>query len=149
MKPTVRIILAGVVGSFVSNGVLGALFSSPPIQAILYNPEVQSVLYRELTTARNLPVSVAGLVVLGVVHSWLFAVLRESIPGRTVLRQGLFWGVAIWAMYWLIQEWWIYRTMLHEPVLLCLFELVLLLLGSLVEGVIIAWVLRPRALGPS
>ena len=79
---------------------------------------------------------------LSIVHGWLFAILSASIPGRTWLRKGLFWGVAIWAMYWVFQEWFIYHTLLDEPVLLCLFELSILLLGSLVEGVLIAVTLK-------
>jgi hypothetical protein len=47
-------------------------------------------------------------------------------------------------MYWLFQEWFIYNTLLGEPVLLNLFELSILLLGSLAEGIILAFFLaRP------
>jgi len=45
-------------------------------------------------------------------------------------------------MFWLFQEWFVYHTLLAEPWFLNLFELALLLAGSLVEGVVIAWVLR-------
>lgn len=44
-------------------------------------------------------------------------------------------------MYWLFQEWFIYHTLLHEPILLNLLEPAILLVGSLVEGLIIAWFL--------
>ena len=136
--------MSGLVGGFVGNGVLGALFSTPPIKAILYNPAWQSQLFLDVTPQRNIPVSVVGLVVLSIIHAWFFAVLRPSIPGATSLRKGLFWGFAIWAMYWLFQEWFIYHTLLREPVLLCALELSILLLGSLVEGVIISFILRPH-----
>ena len=141
MKQGLRIAAAGLAGGFVGNGILGALFSSPPVKAILYNPAVQSQLFRDVTPTRNVPVSVAGLVVLSIVHSWLFAVLRPAIPGTSALRKGLFWGFAIWLMYWLFQEWFIYHTLLREPLPLCSFELLILLLGSLGEGVVIALVL--------
>jgi len=143
MNKPLKIILAGLVGGFVGNGVLGALFSSPPIKAILYNQAWQSQLFLEVTPQRNIPVSVAGLVILSIIHAWLFASLRPAIPGATPFRKGLFWGLTIWAMYWLFQEWFIYRTLLHEPVMLCALELSILLLGSLVEGVIISFILRP------
>ena len=90
---------------------------------------------------RKIPVSVAGLVVLSVIHAWLFATLRPSIPGNTPFKKGLFWGLSIWLMYWVFQEWFIYHTLLQEPLLLCLLELVILLLGSLVEGVIISFIM--------
>ena len=133
--------IAGLVGGFVGNGVLGALFLSPPVQSILYNPEWQSQLFLEITPKRNLPVSVAGLVLLSMIHSWLFSVFMPSMPGKTWLRKGLFWGVTIWSMYWLFQEWFVYNTLLGEPLLLNVLELAILMLGSLVEGIVIAFFL--------
>ena len=141
MKRGFRIAAAGLLGGFVGNGILGGLFSSPPVQALLYSPTLQSQLFRDVTPTRNIPVSVAGLVILSIVHSWLFATLQSAIPGKTAVRKGLFWGLVIWMMYWLFQEWFIYRTLLQEPLPLCLLELAILLLGSLAEGVIIALML--------
>lgn len=133
-----RVALAGLVAGFVGNGVLGALFSSPPVQRVLYDPAIQSRLFLEITPQRNIPVSVAGLVVLSVIHAWLFAVLMPSIPGKTWMGKGAFWGLAIWLMYWVFQEWFIYHTLLREPLLLNFLELGILLLGSTAEGIIIA-----------
>ena len=143
----VKIVVAGLVGGFIGNGVLGALFSSPPIQAILYNPEWQSQLFIEITPKRNIPVSVAGLVILSTIHAWLFSVLMPSIPGKTWVKKGLFWGLAIWLMYWLFQEWFIYYTLLGEPLLLIALELTILMLGSLVEGIVIAFFLARKPSG--
>ncbi|MBP6669668.1 MAG: hypothetical protein KA180_09510 [Gemmatimonadales bacterium] len=143
--PFRKVVIAGLLGGFVGNGILGALFSSPPVRGILYNPSIQSALFIEVTPHRNIPVSVAGLVVLSTIHSWLFSLLCPAIPGSTWLRQGLFWGLATWLMYWLFQEWFIYHTLLGEPVLLNILELAILLVGSLAEGAVIAFVLRRRA----
>ncbi len=139
-----KILIAGLIGGFIGNGVLGAIFSSPPVQAVLYNPEWQSALFIEITPKRNIPISVAGLVALSVIHAWLFNVLSPSIPGRTWLQKGLFWGLTIWSMYWLFQEWFIYNTLLGEPLLLNALELSILMLGSLVEGTVIAFVLARK-----
>jgi hypothetical protein len=140
-----KIILAGLIGGFVGNGMMGAIFSSTLINSILYNPEIQSQLFIEITLKRNIPVSVIGLVVLSVIHAWLFSIFQPSIPGGTWFRQGLFWGLTIFLMFWLFQEWFIYHTLLGEPVILNLLELSILLLGSLVEGVIIAFFLARDA----
>jgi len=136
-----KIVIAGLLGGFIGNGVLGAVFSSPPIKSILYNPEIQSKLFLEITPTRNVPVSVGGLVVLSIIHGWLFSIFKPAIPGQTWLRKGLFWGLTIFLMYWLFQEWFIYNTLLGEPILLNLLELSILLAGSVVEGVIIALLL--------
>ena len=142
-----KILVAGLVGGFIGNGVLGALFSIPPVQSILYNPEWQSQLFIEVTPKRNIPVSVAGLVILSIIHSWLFSILMPSIPGKTWLKKGLFWGLTIWLMYWLFQEWFIYNTLLGEPFLLNVLELTILMLGSLVEGIVIAFFLARKPSG--
>jgi hypothetical protein len=144
-QPLWKLVIAGLLAGFVGNGILGALFSSPPIQAVLYNPSIQSPLFIEVTPQRNVALSVAGLVVLSAVHSWLFSLLSPAVPGTTWFKQGLFWGLVIWLMYWLCQEWFVYHTLLGEPILLNLLELAILLVGSLVEGVVIAFVLRKRA----
>jgi hypothetical protein len=142
IKSPLRIALAGLIGGFVGNGVLGAIFSSTPMKSILYNPEIQSQLFIDLTLRRNIPVSVTGLVVLSVIHAWLFSIFKPSIPGNTWFRQGLFWGLTIFLMFWLFQEWFVYHTLLGEPLILNLLELLILLVGSLVEGVVIAFLLR-------
>jgi hypothetical protein len=103
---------------------------------------LQSELFIAITPKRNIPVSVAGLVVLSIIHAWLFSVLASAIPGRTWLKKGVFWGLAIWLMYWVFQEWFIYNTLLGEPILLNLLELGVLLLGSMVEGIVIAFFLE-------
>ena len=144
-----KAIVAGLAGGFIGNGVLGALFSMPLIRSILYNPALQSPLFLEITPKRNIPVSVAGLVLLSAIHGVLFAVLRPSIPGVSWVQKGLFWGFCLWAMYWLFQEWFIYHTLLQEPLILNLLELVLLLSGSLVEGLVIAFFLERKASAPA
>jgi len=144
MNNPLKIVAAGLVGGFIGNGVLGALFSSPPIQTILYNPELQSQLFIAITPKRNIPVSVAGLVILSIIHAWLFSVLMPSLPGKTWLKKGLFWGLTIWLMYWLFQEWFIYNTLLGEPLILNVLELTILILGSLVEGIVIAFFLARK-----
>lgn len=133
-----RIVVAGLIGGFIGNGVVGAIFSSSPIKSILYDPEIQSQLFLEITSKRNIPVSVGGLVILSIIHGWLFNVFKPAIPGTTWLRKGLFWGLTIFLMFWLFQEWFIYNTLLGEPLLLNLLELSILLAGSVVEGVMIA-----------
>jgi hypothetical protein len=135
---------AGMLGGFVGNGVLGLLFSTPVVRSVLYDPRLQSELFIEITPQRNIPVSVAGLIVLSAVHGWFFAQFAGSIPGVAWWRKGLYWGLVIFALYWVPQEWFIYHTLLGEPLLLNLLELSLLLVGSMAEGLVIARCLRPQ-----
>lgn len=143
-KQFFRALQAGWLGGFVGNGLLGALFSSSPVREILYNPNVQSQLFLTLTPQRDIAVSVIGLVVLSGLHGVLFAVLQASIPGKSWLPKGLWWGFFLWATYWLFQEWFIYITLLGEPLSLAALELGILLLGSLLEGVVISGLMNCR-----
>lgn len=138
MKRVMLLILAGWLGGFTGNAFFGAMFSSPWITNMLYNPAWQSPMYLEITPQRNLAVSIVGLIVLSGLHGIFFHLFKPAILGRTWFQQGLFWGLTIWATYYLFQEWFIYITLLHEPVTLALVELAILLIGSLIEGVVIA-----------
>lgn len=135
---TFKIIYTGLIAGFISEAVLGALFMSSPIQKVLYDPNLQSKLFLEITPTRDLFPSIAGIVILSISHSWLFNILQSSIPGKNWMNKGLFWGMVIWLMYWMFQEWFIYHTLLQEPILLNIIELILLLTGSLTEGLIIS-----------
>lgn len=132
---------AGWIGGFVGNALLGAAFSSPMVRAVLYHPDWQSRLFIEITPQRDIAVSVLGLIMLSGLHGVLYRQLAPSLPGRTWLGKGLAWGVVVWALYWLFQEWFIYVTLLKEPIALALVELVILLTGSLLEGIVIAGLL--------
>ncbi|MBI5074321.1 MAG: hypothetical protein HZB62_04035 [Nitrospirae bacterium] len=143
-KSKSAILLAGLIGGFVGNGVLGVLFTLPVIKNLLYDPTIQSRLFIDITPSRNMPVSVTGLVILSISHGWLFSVFQPSIPGNSWWKKGIFWGLTIWIMYWVFQEWFIYHTLLAEPIILNILELTLLLVGSLVEGVIIAYILARK-----
>ncbi|MBI2516159.1 MAG: hypothetical protein HYV95_04525 [Opitutae bacterium] len=138
----VRITWAGLLAGLGGNALLGLLFTSPPVKAVLFNPAWQSPRFIELAAQRNVPVSVLGLVALSVPLAWLFVRLQAAMPGRTWRGRGLFWGLAIWLMYWLPQEWFIYHTLIGEPLALCGLELLLLLAGALVQGLILAGLLR-------
>src|ERR1043165_8034300 len=139
-----RMILAGLIDGFLGEAFLGALFGNSFTQSILYDPALQSPLFIQMTTQRDFPLSIAGLIVLSVIHSALYAVLAPALPGRTWIGKGLFWGLTIWLMYWVFQEWFIYHTLFREPLILCMMELSFLLIGSCIEGLAIAFLLRER-----
>lgn len=137
-----KILWVGLVSGFVGNGILGALFSLPFINSILYNPRIQSELFIQVTPTRDIPTSVIGLIVLSIIPTYLFITLARSIPGKDWFCKGIFWGFSIWGMFWVMQEWFIYHTLLREPFILNLLELTLLLIGSLAQGLLIAWFYR-------
>ena len=140
-QDSLRIVLAGLVGGFFGNGIMGAILSLPFVKSVLYSPTLQSQLFIDITPKRNIPVSVVGLVILSILNAYFFWQFQPSIPGVNWLRKGLYWGLTIAGMYWLFQEWFIFHTLLGEPFVLNLLELVILTLGSLLEGVIISYII--------
>ena len=82
--------MAGLLGGFVGNGIMGSVFSLPLINTILYNPAIQSQLFIEVTPARDIPLSVTGLIVLSVIHAYFFSIFEPSIPGMTWQKKGCF-----------------------------------------------------------
>lgn len=139
-----RTLGAGLFAGFVAEGIMGGLFMSPPVQWLLYHPQWQSALFRQITPTRDLFYSIAGMVVLSMLHAVFFVLVRSALPGRTRCQQGVVWGVVLWAQYWLQQEWFVYHTLLHEPLYLCAVELGILLVGSVAEGVLLAYLLVPK-----
>jgi hypothetical protein len=141
--------LIGCIGGFCGNAVLGILFSIPLTRDVLYDPSWQSQLFIQITPLRNIPLSVSGLIVLSAVHGVLYSLIQPTLANHSSVKNGVLLGILIWATYWLFQEWFIYITLLHEPVLLASFELALLLCGSIVEGLVIALLNdKYRLLGP-
>ncbi|MBU0679740.1 MAG: hypothetical protein KJ626_16685 [Verrucomicrobia bacterium] len=138
VRRVVWLLVSGVVAGVVGHGAMGLIFYSPPMQALLYMDPVQSEIFLSICQPRNIPTCAAGIILLSILHAVFFAVFQPSIPGRTWFRKGIFWGFTIWALYWLFQEWLLYTMLLGVPILMNIVELSVLLIGSLVEGVMIA-----------
>jgi hypothetical protein len=141
---TIRIAAAGIIGGLAGNGISGVLFTLPPVQSVLYNPALQSAVFLQITPLRDIPLSVAGLVALSIIHAGLFSILLPGIPGKTWIAKGIFFGIVIWSMFWVFQEWFVYHTLLGEPLLLNVLELALLLPGTIIEGMIISGILAGK-----
>ena len=52
-------------------------------------------------------------------------------------------------MFWVFQEWFVYKTLLQEPWVLVSLELAVLLIGSLAEGTVIGLLVPPPKKGAS
>lgn len=134
-------VVVGLGAGFVSQGIMGALFMNPWSQAVLMDPGLQSSLYRELSVLRPLVPSIVGLVLWGLVPALLHRRLAHPGPWW---KAGLVTGAWVWALFWLPQEWFMYITLLAEPVPLATLELVFAAVGCAVQGLILGWGLAPR-----
>lgn len=136
-----RVVGIGLLAGFVSQGLMGALFMNPWSLALLSDPGLQSALYRELSALRPLVPSIVGLVLWGVVPAFLHRRLAHPGPWW---KSGLATGAWVWGLFWLPQEWFMYITLLAEPLPLALLELAFAAVGCAAQGLLLGWGLAPR-----
>lgn len=134
-----KTVVAGLTAGFASQMVMAPLFLNPVTQGILYNPQLQSRIFLEITPLRNIVPSVIGLMLWGIVPAFLYQRLDIRSDKKTV--RGVYLALWIWLLYWLPQEWFIYVTLLGEPLHLAAFELLLTAIGTIVQGLILVWML--------
>ena len=72
--------------------------------------------------------------------------MAASIPEKNTNKKSLFWGLTVWLICWLFQDWFIYNTLLGEPFLSNVFERNILMLRSPEEGFVIAFFLARKSL---
>jgi len=127
--------LAAGVAFLVLDGVLNA------------NPLAQQLYAAYQPIARPGVNAAAGSVIdlaYGVVLAWLFAVLRESLPGRTSVAKALSFGLVVWFLRVCMRvagEW----VTTVVPARVHAYTLVAGLIQILIVAGLIAWLLPPRA----
>jgi hypothetical protein len=140
----IKILISSFIAGFIAEGFMGAAFSGGPARSILYDPDIQSRLFIEITPTRNLAYSIFGLLVWSSFHGFVFKRFLPLIPGSNQIQKGIFFGIGIWFFYWLPQEWFMFHTLIREPILLCLLELCILIIGSIIQGVILALFIKEK-----
>lgn len=98
--------------------------------------------YIDSASQMKLPVAIIGLILLSIIHSVIFAFIGPALPGTTWLSHGIAFGVMIWLFFWLFQEWFAFHCLLGVPFSLNAFRLLVLLIGAMIEGIIIACIVR-------
>lgn len=136
----IRIVSAGLLAGAVSNAVVGLIFTRKPVHAMMHDSSRNSRKYIDVATQMNLPVAIIGLILLSVIHSVIFAFIGAALPGSTWLTRGIIFGVMIWLFFWLFQEWFAFHCLLSVPISINSFRLVVLLIGAVIEGIIISWI---------
>lgn len=144
-----RATIAGAAGIFAGAAVSGPLlFALGPFTIFndaLQSPKVQAVWdeLEPLPLMLSNPVAFAlVLVLLGVVHGLVFALIAGSLPGGRV-RRGLLYGLLIWLMSHLFFELNGPYALLGEPLPLVGVELTISFVGALAEGVVISAIYGP------
>ena len=136
-----RIFITGLIGTLAVNIILAIVFSSRLAELVLESA------YETYIESNFPPSSIIGIALLSFVHAWLFNRFKPQLPGQNWLTKGLAWGVAIWVLiliheqYFLFQEWTVYDSFLDMGVLITSFTNTTMLVASLIEGTIISFFL--------
>ena len=137
-RSIIRVSVAGVVATVV--WFLGLQFVFGPAQGILADPEFQSRKFLEVfTRLEPLPkyaiepiAFYAGFLVVGLTFSIAYNLIHRLIPGRTA-RKGFTFGLLAWLLMVPWFEFYLPWNVMHEPIMLVLFEMFLWLI--LLQGV--------------
>lgn len=143
-----RAIVAGVAGAVAWLVGLALVFG--PAQAILADPALQSAKFLAAFTEDPLPragdgpwVVPAGVLLVSMVHAFVFAWLAPGLPGRG-WRKGFAFGLCAWLLMTPWFEFYLPWNVMREPLPLVLLEVVLWGIVMQMVGLAIAIVYRPR-----
>ncbi len=142
-----RTIAAGMLGGIAASLAVLILFRLIGFEywGILTNPEYQSPkLIKVWAEIEPIPLAVnhpgiitLGFVLLSILHAFLFAIIREGLPGEG-LKKGIIIGLIIWLFSYVFFEFFTPWNMFGEPVALVALELLFWIGVALSEGVVIA-----------
>lgn len=132
-RSIIRIPVAGIVAAVV--WFLGLQLVFGPAQGILANPEFQSRKFLEVfTSLEPLPkyaiepmVFYAGFLVVGLTFSIAYHLIHRLLPGHTS-RKGFRFGLLAWLLMIPWFEFYLPWNVMHEPIMLVLFEMILWLI---------------------
>ena len=146
IKP-IRIIAAGILGGMAASLAVLVLFRLIGFEywGILTSPEYQSPkLLKVWTEIEPIPLAVnnpgiitLGFVILSILHAFVFAVIRQGIPGEG-LKKGIIFGLIIWLFSYVFFEFFTPWNMFGEPLSLVGLELLFWIGVALSEGIVIA-----------
>ena len=146
IKPT-KAIVAGILGGMAASLVVLILSRLIGFEywGILTNPEYQSPkLLKVWTEIEPIPLAVnnpgiitLGFVILSILHAFVFAIIRQGIPGEG-LKKGIIFGLIIWLFSYVFFEFFTPWNMFGEPLYLVGLELLFWIGVALSEGIVIA-----------
>jgi hypothetical protein len=145
-----RAIIAGLAGGLVWISTMILFFG--PAQAILANPEYQSQKFLSVMGQLDpLPYTTGawwilplGLLTIGVLYGIVYHFIRKAFLGKPWWKKGLQFGLITWVLMVPWFEFYLPWNVMHEPVMLVAFEMVLWLGVLLMVGITIAIVYEWR-----
>ena len=141
-----RTLIAGLAGGLAWFFAMMLFFG--PAQSILANPDYQSQKFLSVfTEIEPLPhtfgsvwILPATLLLIGMLYGFVYHFIRRSLPVLSWWKAGISFGVIAWVLMVPWFEFYLPWNVMHEPLLLVLFEGILWLAVLLCAGLAIAGV---------
>jgi len=140
-----RILIIIPVGAILNMFLLFGLFMNPYSQEIIFSEEFgQSPklvgVWKTLEPVPSLESLAPALVITPAIYSFVFAVLYDSIPGKTRITKGFSFGVILWALIAVFFELFTPNGLFGEPAHLLAYELFLWFVGLVSVSIVISLV---------
>ena len=140
-----RIAIIIPVGAILNMFLLFGLFMNPYSQEIIFSEEFgQSPklvgVWKTLEPVPSLESLAPALVITPAIYSFVFAVLYDSIPGKTRITKGFSFGVILWALIAIFFELFTPNGLFGEPAHLLAYELFLWFVGLVSVSIVISLV---------
>jgi len=135
------------VASVLHMFLLFGLFMNPFSQEIIFSEEYgQSTklvdVWKNIEPVPSLASLIPALIVTPAIYSVVFAVLYDSIPGKSRITKGFAFGVIVWSMIAVFFELFTPHGLFGEPLNLLAYELFLWFVGIQVVTITISVIYR-------
>jgi hypothetical protein len=129
--------------------LLFGLFMNPVSKEIIFSDILaqNQKLVNVWNTIEPIPslVSLApGLLITPAIYSILFAILYESIPGKTKLKKGISYGIIWWATVAVFFELFTPFGLFGEPLHLLAYELFLWFVGLITISLVLSFIYKQK-----
>jgi hypothetical protein len=144
-----RVAIIVPVGAVLNMFLLFGLFMNPYSQQIIFSEEYgqSAKLVGVWKTIEPVPTPeslMPALLITPAIYSFVFALLYDSIPGKTRVRKGVSYGVILWSLIAVFFELFTPNGLFGEPLHLLAYELLLWLAGLVTVSVVISLIYQKK-----
>lgn len=129
--------------------LLFGLFMNPVSKGIIFSDSLDQSqklvnVWNTIEPIPSLASLAPGLLITPAIYSILFAVLYESIPGKTRLKKGISYGIILWATVAVFFELFTPFGLFGEPLHLLAYELFLWFVGLIAVSLVLSFIYKQK-----
>ena len=129
--------------------LLYGLFMNPISQDVIFSESMNQSpkLVAVWTSLEPVPSELSlipALVITPAIFSFFFAILYDSVPGKTRIKKGIAYGLILWGTIAVFFELFTPLGLFGEPLHLLAYELLLWLIGLVAVGIVLSLIYKKR-----